>query len=115
MILQKYRITKVAQKTNQIILVVNNKLTFWNKDKNGKLYENLSTGARIGYGGLKSASNKYEGDGATPTGAYPILYGFGSNPRTSLKYKRITNNSYFVDELDNGVNFNIIEKQGLLV
>ena len=93
--------TKVAQKTNQIILVVNNKLTFWNKDKNGKWDENLSTGARIGYGGLKSASNKHEGDGATPTGAYPILYGFGfgSNPGTSLKYKRITNNSYFVDDV----------------
>ena len=92
--------TKVSQRTNQIILVVNNKLTFWNKDKNGNWNEDLSTNARLGYGGL--TDNKHEGDGATPTGAYPILYGFGfgSNPGTRLEYKKITNNSYFVDDVN---------------
>lgn len=88
--------TKIAQRTNQIILVCGNNFSLWNKS-NGKWNEDFSTGARLGYGGL--TSNKREGDGATPIGVYPILYGFGfgSNPGTNLEYKRITNNSYFVD------------------
>lgn len=89
--------TKIAQRTNQIILVSGNELSLWNKS-NGKWNEAFETSARLGYGGL--TSNKHEGDGATPVGVYPILYsfGFGSNPGTSLEYKRIDKNSYFVDD-----------------
>lgn len=92
--------TKTAQKTNQIILVSGGEVSLWNKN-NGKWNRSLETSARVGYGGMVSASSKREGDGATPTGSYPILYGFGfgSNPGTSLEYKRITNNSYFVDDV----------------
>lgn len=92
--------TKTAQKTNQIILVCGGEVSLWNKN-NCKWNRALETSDRVGYGGMISASSKREGDGATPTGAYPILYGFGfgSNPGTSLEYKRITNNSYFVDDV----------------
>ncbi|MDQ0149605.1 SH3 domain-containing protein [Eubacterium multiforme] len=91
--------TKVAQKTNQIILVSGNKLSFWNKS-NGKWNKSMETSSRHGYDGYVSASEMNEGIGATPTGAYPILYSFGtgSNPGTELDYKRITKNSYFIDD-----------------
>ena len=91
--------TKVAQNTDQIILVVGNKLSLWNKF-NDKWNENFNTSARLGVGGL--TDNKREGDGATPTGSYPILYGFGfgGNPGTSLEYRKITNDSYFVDDVN---------------
>ncbi|WWU66801.1 hypothetical protein QJR26_18735 (plasmid) [Clostridium baratii] len=91
--------TKTAKKTNQIILVNGRSVSLWNKN-NGKWNKSLEAGARIGYNGFTSAGNKREGDGATPTGSYPILYGFGfgANPGTSLGYKKITQNSYFVDD-----------------
>lgn len=92
--------TKTAKQTNQIILVINNKLTFWEKDKGGKWNEKISTSSKYGYAGL--TDNKHEGDGATPTGSYPILYGFGfgSNPGTGLNYRKITKESYFVDDIN---------------
>lgn len=93
--------TKTAQKTNQIILVNGSNVSLWNKSGDN-WNRSVSTSGRYGYGGFVSASSKREGDGATPTGSYPILYAFGmgSNPGTSLGYKRITKNSYFVDDVN---------------
>lgn len=90
--------SNIGKETNQIILVTGNKLSLWDKDGNGKWKNKLTTNSNHGYGGF--TSNKHEGDGKTPTGVYPILYAFGmgKNPGTSLEYKRITSNSYFVDD-----------------
>ena len=88
--------TKISKKTKQIILVSGDRLYFFEKN-NGIWEQILNEKARHGYAGFKK--NKHEGDGATPIGVYSILYGFGfsSNPGTKLNYKKITNNSYFVD------------------
>ncbi|MDQ0149606.1 L,D-transpeptidase family protein [Eubacterium multiforme] len=90
--------TRTAQKTNQIVLVCGSELSLWNKS-NGKWNKSFETNSRHGYQGYVSASEMNEGRGATPTGAYPLLYAFGtgSNPGAGLDYRRITNNSYFVD------------------
>lgn len=93
--------TKTASRTNQIVTVIGGKVSLWNKN-DGKFVESLKTSGRVGYGGMTSASNKREGDGKTPTGVYSFLYGFGTggNPGTSYGYKQITQNSYFVDDVN---------------
>ena len=96
---EKIANTKTAQNTNQIILASGRSVSLWNKD-NGKWNKVLEAVSRIGHNGFISPGNKREGDKSTPTGSYPILYGFGllDNPGTSLGYRKITQNSYFVDD-----------------
>ncbi|MGL4875935.1 MAG: hypothetical protein ACRC30_14945, partial [Clostridium sp.] len=98
---QKVAETKTASRTNQIITVIGGKVSLWNKSGN-EFKETIKVNGRLGYGGMTSASNKREGDGKTPTGVYPILYGFGmgGNPGTSFQYRQITENSYFVDDVN---------------
>jgi L,D-peptidoglycan transpeptidase YkuD (ErfK/YbiS/YcfS/YnhG family) len=56
--------------------------------------------ARIGRGGL--SSTKREGDGATPTGVYPIgttAYGIASNPGVTLAYHRLRCGDWWVSDV----------------
>ena len=57
--------TNTAQRTNQIILVVNNKLYLMNKDSNGNWTRALECPAWHGSNGF--SSNRTEGDKTTPT------------------------------------------------
>ena len=92
--------TKVAQKTDQIVLVCGHQLSLWNR-REGIWTEQLSTYAGYGYNGYSAA--KREGDGATPVGCYPLPYAFGKeNPGTLLPYRQITQNSWFSSALGDG-------------
>ncbi len=86
-----------AQKTNQIILVVDHTLSLWNKI-DGEWREDFETYCGYGRNGLNW--DRHEGDGTTPVGAFPILYSFGlgDNPGTEMTYKKITPNSYLSGE-----------------
>ena len=86
-----------AQKTDQIILVVDHTLSLWNK-MDGEWQEDFETYCGYGRNGLNL--DRYEGDGTTPIGAFPILYSFGlgDNPGTEMTYKKITPRSYLSAE-----------------
>ena len=86
-----------AQKTDQIILVVDHTLSLWNKI-DGEWHEDFETFCGYGRNGL--SLNRTSGDGTTPIGAFPILHAFGhgENPGTSMTYKKITPNSYLSDD-----------------
>lgn len=88
----------IAQKTDQIILVVNHTLSLWNKI-DGEWYEDFETYCGYGRNGL--SYNRTAGDGTTPIGAFPILHAFGrgDNPGTEMTYKKITPNSYLSAEM----------------
>lgn len=87
-----------AQKTDQIILVVDHTLSLWNKI-DGEWQEDFETYCGYGRNGLNI--DRHEGDGTTPIGAFPILYSFGhgENPGTEMTYKKITPNSYLSGEI----------------
>ena len=93
--------SKTAKKTNQIILVVNDTMTFWTKDVNGEW--NVHMFCKCGYGkkGMIDAAEKREGDVKTPIGAFPILHAFGRqpNPGTKMKWKPVTPYSYWADDV----------------
>ena len=86
-----------AQKTDQIILVVDHSLSLWNKI-DGDWYEDFETYCGYGRNGL--SWDRYAGDKTTPIGSFPILYSFGhgDNPGTEMTYKKITPRSYLSAE-----------------
>lgn len=86
--------TRVAKKTNQIILVVCDKLFFYQKE-NGMWNRILETTCEYGKNGY--SKGRREGDGTTPIGAFELLYAFGigDNPGTELEYKKILETSYY--------------------
>lgn len=97
--------TKTAKKTNQIILVVGNNLSFYTKEN--KIWkEILKTNCNYGKNGF--SLNRHSGDFTSPIGSFPILYAFGTEEiiDTKLKYKKITNNSYFSDDENNMNQYN---------
>ena len=87
-----------SKKTKQIILVINHKLTFWEKGGYGIWEKVLS--CYCGYGRNGMSADRREGDGTTPIGAFKIVYAFGNNanPGTKMKYRRTTANSYLSEE-----------------
>lgn len=91
--------TRTAQKTGEIILVVDRALTLWKKSDAGAWQKTLE--APCGCGRLGLTENKREGDKKTPVGAFPILYAFGNkpNPGTAMKWRSVTPNSYWVDDV----------------
>lgn len=91
--------TRTAQKTGEIILVVDRTLTLWKKSDAGAWQKTLE--APCGCGRLGLTENKREGDKKTPVGAFPILYAFGNkpNPGTAMKWRSVTPNSYWVDDV----------------
>lgn len=50
--------------------------------------------AQLGYGGMVKGSKRRQGTGATPTGVYEIVNGFGrqANPGTALDYVQVDRN-----------------------
>ena len=95
------RLLKKSQtggKTSQIILVVDHNLSFWEKGKSGDWTRKLSVYCGYGSNGLNA--DRHEGDRTTPIGSFPILHGFGiaDNPGSTLKYRKITSNSYWSGE-----------------
>jgi L,D-peptidoglycan transpeptidase YkuD (ErfK/YbiS/YcfS/YnhG family) len=48
--------------------------------------------------------DKVEGDGGTPGGLYAIGFAFGNmeKPETGLEYRKVTGQSYWVDDPDSG-------------
>ena len=97
--------TETAKKTNQIILVVGNSLSYYSKENEiwNKIFE---TNCYYGKNGF--SLNRHSGDFTTPIGSFPILYAFGTEERidTKLKYRKITNNSYFSDDESNMKQYN---------
>ncbi len=56
--------------------------------------------ATIGRGGFVHPACKREGDGATPTGVYPLslVFGYGPAVPTAMPYRRITADDCWVDD-----------------
>ena len=92
--------TRTAQKTGEIILVVDRTLTLWKKSDAGAWQKTLE--APCGYGKLGLTENKREGDKKTPVGAFPILHAFGNkpNPGTAMKWCSVTPSSYWADDVN---------------
>ena len=93
--------SKTAQKTDQIILVVDHNMTFWTKDAQGEWSKEMDRECGYGKKGLIAAAKKREGDVKTPMGAFPILHAFGraANPGTRMTWKAVTPNSYWADDV----------------
>ena len=93
---------KVGSQTDSIVMVIGSdgsKATVaLHKRVNGIWTQVLSVGGYVGYNGI--TYSKTEGNGKTPAGVYSFGTGFGieSNPGTSLSYRRITNDDYWVDD-----------------
>ncbi|WP_426350246.1 L,D-transpeptidase family protein [Alloiococcus sp. CFN-8] len=86
--------TSTAQRSNQIILVINKRLYLMNKDGNGNWTKVFECDAWHGSRGF--SSNRTEGDKTTPTGSFPIMFAFGtSNPGTQLEFRQITPTSHW--------------------
>ena len=91
----------VAKQCSQLITVQASgktvKVEFHEKGKNG-WHEVFSTNGYVGYNGI--TSHKREGDGKTPVGVYSIdtAFGIAGNPGTSLNYRHINGNDYWVDD-----------------
>lgn len=92
--------TATSKKTNRIILVVGHNISFWQKMGYGVWEKQLS--AYCGYGRNGFSTDRYEGDGTTPVGSFPIVYAFGNaaNPGTSMTYRRTTTKSWLSAEKD---------------
>lgn len=92
----------VAQQTDQLIVVQGNggcSATISLHKKTNDLWNQvLITKGNVGLNGI--TYNKKEGDGKTPAGVYSLGFGFGTaaNPGTSIPYRQITNNDYWVDD-----------------
>nr|WP_302661007.1 L,D-transpeptidase family protein [uncultured Clostridium sp.] len=101
----KIAYTSVAANSSQLITVVSTggssaELTLWQKDSSGNWFEYDSMFARLGSGGMKSASLVYEMDMCTPTGIYSLSEAFGinSNPGSGLPYRVLDGSEYWVDD-----------------
>lgn len=101
----KIAYTSAAANSSQLITVVSTggssaELTLWQKDSSGNWFEYDSMFARLGSGGMKSASLVYEMDMCTPTGIYSLSEAFGinSNPGSWLPYRVLDGSEYWVDD-----------------
>lgn len=86
--------TKTAKKTNQIIVVIKNKIYLYNKVE-GFWKKEMESDCIYGKNGF--SKNRIEGDRTTPIGSFEILYAFGTEekPNTQLEYRKILKTSYF--------------------
>ena len=96
--------SKTAKKTDQILLVVGHNFSRWNKKRNGTWTRDMN--CYCGYGAHGLSSNRHEGDMTTPIGSFKVEYAFGKarKPKTKLKWKKITRNSYFSSRYDKTYN-----------
>ncbi|EGL4226906.1 TPA: toxin Cry1Ac domain D-VI-related protein [Listeria monocytogenes] len=91
----------LASRTNQIITVVASgssaQVKFWEKT-NGSWKQVFSTYGNVGSQGVGSADEYHS---RTPRGAYSLGFAFGtSNPGTSLPFRKITNRSYWISNVN---------------
>ena len=95
--------TKTAKETEQIILVVGDNLSFWNKE-NSKW--KMSLQSHCGYGQAGISFEKVEGDMKTPAGSFPVMYAFGFDKKidTPMKYRQVTQNTTFSSRQDETYN-----------
>jgi len=101
--MKKYNLSYTKLIGNQLLLLVydhgTSKLYRYQKDSQGiwKLVGNPYA-AQVGRNGV--SANKKEGDGKTPTGLYRLGFAFGneSKPDTVLTYRKVTTDSYWVDD-----------------
>ena len=79
--------------------MLDHELSLWNKGED-RYYLQWKTYNGYGRNGLKEGTERKEGDGTTPLGAYPISFAFGfpSSVNTKLPYKQIQKNSYWSGE-----------------
>ena len=86
-----------AARTDQIVLVVDHELSFWQKGTDGQFSRVFYSYCGYGRSGFTSPAERVEGDGSTPIGSYPLTYAFGiaSNPGTSMEYRQVTKDSYW--------------------
>ncbi len=93
---------KIAEKTNQIVVVADHSLTLWERGADGAWAQTLDAYAGYGYNGM--SESRSEGDGTTPIGAFPLLYAFGrdADADTDMEYRVITDRSYFSAERSDG-------------
>lgn len=56
--------------------------------------------AQLGYGGLVVGTQRRQGTGTTPAGAYPITMAFGrqADPGTALPYTKVTRDHWWVED-----------------
>lgn len=89
--------TKTSEKTKQIILKLDHRLSLWNKEEDGRWKKAAEYYSGHGRNGFKKAEERREGDGTTPIGSFPILFSFGQGdkPETEMSYRRISRNSYW--------------------
>lgn len=101
--MSKSKLTIGKLSGSQLVMVVyekgNTKLYCYEKGSDG--IWKLSFGpvtANVGRNGV--SSNKVEGDGKTPLGLYDFGFAFGnaSKPDTSMTYRKVTSDSYWVDD-----------------
>lgn len=92
-----------ASETDQIIIVVETTgseatFNYYTKGVDGSWKEEFFTLADVGVGGIDP--EKSEGDGRTPIGCYGFDFAFGinDNPGSKLEYKKVSDNSYWVDD-----------------
>ena len=92
--------TQTAQKTNQILLVVNHNFSTWYRTADGWWARDADYYCGLGKNGL--SANRHAGDKTTPIGSFKILYAFGKaqNPGTQMLYRDITPYSYLSSEYD---------------
>jgi len=94
---------KVANQTDQLVIVKGNgganaTIEYHKKNSNGEWNQVFSTGGYVGQNGI--TYNKMEGDRKTPAGIYSFgtAFGVAANPGTSISYRVLTNNDYWVDD-----------------
>ena len=96
---------KVAEQTNQIILVIPPNYTtttamlYFYVKENDVWLNHLATKAHIGQNGL---GKEKEGDNKTPIGIYQFNYYFGihDNPGTDLPYLKVNESHYWIGDPD---------------
>ncbi|MBC1506320.1 S-layer protein [Listeria sp. FSL L7-1509] len=91
----------LASRTTQIITVVASgssaQVKFWEKT-GGSWKQVFSTYGNVGSQGVGSADEYHS---RTPRGAYSLGFAFGtSNPGTSLSFRKITNRSYWISNVN---------------
>ena len=91
--------TEIGKKEDQLLVMLDHELSLWNKGED-RYYLQWKTYSGYGRNGLKEGTERKEGDGTTPLGAYPISFAFGfpSSVNTKLSYKQIQKTSYWSGE-----------------
>jgi L,D-peptidoglycan transpeptidase YkuD (ErfK/YbiS/YcfS/YnhG family) len=76
-------------------------LAAWERRK-GCWQKAFAAPAVVGRGGFVTPADKREGDGATPTGVYPLgpVFGYAAEARTAMPYRPITADDCWVDDSD---------------